>query len=667
MINIFNSNNRDHIYNTIVNNPIQLIRSTIHKTYEMGANLFQTSSQSTPPQQRPLAPPSPQLLKNLFLECQKGICHIETQLHASAEPPLSELKEKTNKEFEKISQVLSNYSSLKFIHENRLGCTLDQETFSKIIQDHLTHPNQSIFNDYLRHAGKNLSFYKRMKARIWHTLSAPLIQRHTHEFLNNIFTHLRSNFIEKNPNDQLVQFIDKFILHFSKFFEIYNRIENELKAGKFPKAEFSKKLEEAISADLLDKNMEDLCKGLSNQIQSFIPKIKLFEELKQIPIIGYFYKALDWLFGNAIDRFGRKFIDRALDKNIQISIQSAIDNHQTLSTKITDFIAERLVMPYEYDPNILNQYENSPLLPNINYLLEKAIPIVQTKLKKWHVSSLSVLFLNKFSNDDILTGLNYMKVPEKIIYTIQESLKENISNPKCEHLLASTFENLSKKISSPSRPNSESTRNEEILETKQKLYNNWNPGLKLLLLDYSELEKTPEEKIQLLALQHAATKSYINKLNDLIASENRPNDPISAYVKILNELLLQTKTQVETFPTMVQNAFYQSYSPIIQNLLKIEEMLSIYCFPRNDPLQVNSDSVINYLIPLTREMNEYANHLMPTMNRDESDLLDKAKVYTFTKIASLGEPLVNDVYDIIHSKEIYSAIARISLRNLNDG
>lgn len=662
--NIFNRETYSNIYSSAVNTSMQFIHSTINKTCEIGDQLVHLVTEPIT-QSIPTNQPST-ISKNIFTESQKQISQLTTQIFPVQETPISELKEKTNKEFEKFTNTLSHYASLKFVLESRfVGSTFDQEIFSKIIQKHLIQPNRSIFKDYLELAGKNLSFYQRIKARILYTFSSPLIHRHTCEFLNNLLTHVRSNLIEKNPNDSLILFTNKFLYNFTKFFEIYNRLENELNDGKICKTDFSKKLEEAIATELLDKNMEELCKNLSDQIKPFIPKIKLFEELKQIPIIGYFYKALDWLFGNAIDQVLKKYIHRALDQNIQLGAQSIFDNHEILTAKITNFLAEKWVMPPEYDKNALEQCIQSPLFPTTNLLLEKIIPLVHTKLKKYHSSSLLGSYLSDVSDAKIVQFIRQKKPSEIIIYCIQDSLKKNITPHKCEQMFISTFENLTKRLTTVPSPQPIDSKNIEMLAAKQKLINNWDLGLKLFVLDYSDLEKSPEENLNNLKLQHEKTKSYINQLYACIQTEREPSSTIASYLQILNELLLQSKTNVHKLPSAVQNGYYESYLPIAKNIQTITNLLTEYYSMGDDPIQLNSSTLLNNLKQITTELKDSIHRLSPSI-RPTLPFIDfnAIRISGYEKLISLGSPLVYDVNDFINSKELVNAITRISLRSL---
>jgi hypothetical protein len=211
-------------------------------------------------------------------------------------------KIRTNTEIDKLVSNSSIFTTIYFIHSNRLGFVQTeetQETIKAIIRQASTKLDNgelpSLWDVYMQHLGSKLSFFQKIRARFWYFLSHTLgvIPNALNSFVKNIITQFRGT-VESTNTGQLTGVFKKAFDQLSCFLDIYNGSARAFSQADEPLGNlhvYKKMAIARLGDDLLfqkvfaelkpgedigRKMMKELCKELTNTlIDQCFPKILL--------------------------------------------------------------------------------------------------------------------------------------------------------------------------------------------------------------------------------------------------------------------------------------------------------------------------------------------------------------------------------------------------------
>ncbi len=290
-------------------------------------------------------------------------------------------KKETDKQLDRLVKNSSLFTTLYFIHCNRLGFeqTLEvNQVFKEIIkeaQEPLSNGDlPSLWDVYIKHLGDSIGFFQKLRARFWYFLSHTIgiIPNTLNSFVKNVIGEFRKSVESSNPEklnsvfktglDQLTLLLDIYNGSARKFVE-----EN---AALGPLAVYQKLAIDRLGDDLLfqrvkaqaDRNpgtidigktmMKELCKELTHTlINECFPRVRFFESLKKTSLlgirIGIIFDVFDWFFGGIINFFAREltrfYLPGIVQSLVEIGLDKTLPGQYAFKIALANSITEQVV------------------------------------------------------------------------------------------------------------------------------------------------------------------------------------------------------------------------------------------------------------------------------------------------------------------------------------
>lgn len=377
-------------------------------------------------------------------------------------------KEKTDMQLDLLVQKSSIFSTIFFIHINRLGNENTDEVnqaMKKIIKE-ATAPNaDDLWSIYLKHLGKGLCGIKYYTAKFYYWICHDLgITWNTlNEFLKNVISAFRQT-VEPKNQENLNGVFKKAFDQLSLFLDLYNgsarKFAHEEGGGNLPP--YQKLVIDRLGNDLLyqkvkanlkddedfgKKMMEELCTSFTHVlIDECFPTIEIWKEAKSTPVVGFLIvRPIAWLIELIINKVARSETRKRLPYGIQSLVGIGLEQTSSTQYPFKIAIANSLTNLIEgFHKDMKNPITSKPhRLVSSSIIDGAAIRILETlKLKRLGLnpSRPQVLeFLAELANptepkiDKILEGLIAQGAKEFMYYYSQKP-------EKMEGLIGDMFE-----------------------------------------------------------------------------------------------------------------------------------------------------------------------------------------------------------------------------------
>jgi len=285
-----------------------------------------------------------------------------------------EAKVKTDQQLEALIENSSIFSTIYFMHVVRLNQKQTPEV-SNAINEIIKKATQSgkkedLWDLYRAHKylGASLSKMQWLRAKFWyfilHTVGAA--QKGLGMFLTKFVNSFRN--IEDKNAGQLNDTMNKLLQRASTVLSHYNAACRKFAAeGKMSGRSLNDYIKEEIGKlgddDLLrkaekregnknlgDKMMDVLCEEFAYMaIDEFIPDIPLFEKSflgvqpKNIPIIGYLFKFLDWGINQIVRKvILRQYLPGVVSSLAETGLEQTLPEQYALKVNLTNLLREQL-------------------------------------------------------------------------------------------------------------------------------------------------------------------------------------------------------------------------------------------------------------------------------------------------------------------------------------
>ncbi len=254
-------------------------------------------------------------------------------------------KKETDKQLALLVKKSSIFSTIFFIHINRLGNeNTDEvnESIKEIIKEATAENAGNLWDIYVKHLGHGLCGWDRLVAKFYFWLSHDLgITWNTlNEFLTNVISVFRGTVEPKNQEklntvfnkafDQLSLYLDLSNGAARKFANADDPLGNlpvyqQLVIDRLGNDQLYQKVLANLKPgeDLGQKMMEELCTSFTHVlIDECFPTISIFRRAKTIPLIGFlFVRPIAWLIELIINKIARS----ETKKRLPYGIQSLVD------------------------------------------------------------------------------------------------------------------------------------------------------------------------------------------------------------------------------------------------------------------------------------------------------------------------------------------------------
>ncbi len=574
--------------------------------------------------------------------------------------PQSEQKDWRNEADHNLKQLAlnaSNFSTLYFLHVNRLGKTIDENLLMQITQE-ASKPDTSLWSIYMKHLGKELGFFDKIVAGWWyfwgHTTG--VIGNSIETFLKNILHEFRSQLNDKDRESHLDTLFKKIIGRTSSFLDIYNGAMRSYAMAEQPVGDAKDYRKEAIS-NLYGKNLRTLSIEFSDiAVDEFFPKVPFFENLKKSAWTSWLYAPIDFLFGNFFTWIGKKIVKKMLPDVVQKVVEKGVEATEAtnlpFSIAITKTLTELFIdlggtSPENQPIEALPGMQDLPIAidkllvtleligPDEELAANDTQPVLRKKFKEIdNPDSTALKYIyehayHKYLRDEIRTG---------IIRATQVFLLRFVEKPQAvEKLFADLFRlfNVAFETGAPRDQNGVLLPANEVLRNRRNDYAQANEGLqnaasnffdKIVRAGVAEFVRGVPNTLELLTKAHDAQKTdatesfrQLNKVAAEIsqkAAPQRGGEPLSILsdldhaAEILKNFANNFQSlKIQNLPKAAQTGFYGSFYPIYQQsedlVTKLLEMQDLQVkYTHHHQLAQEFNQIQLRLEELSRQINQ---------------------------------------------------------------
>jgi len=301
-----------------------------------------------------------EVILDLIPDVNEADINISLVERIEAMPALSDVykaaKIETDKQVDLLVKNSSLFTTLLFIHTNRLGFEQTDAVnlaYREILKEKIESPDESLWGLYMKHLGGDLSFFQKIRAGFWYflTYTIGVIPNTVESFVKNVIGEFRKAVESSNPT-QLNTVFKTTIEQLTILLQLYEDSATQYVEGannpdrvgwkltQYQKMAIDKlgdpllfdkiNAEQKPGEDIGKKMMTELCKGLTlNLVDQCFPQVQFFENLKKTTLfgirIGIVFDFVEWLIGGIINFFAREMTKYYLPANVQSLIELGLD------------------------------------------------------------------------------------------------------------------------------------------------------------------------------------------------------------------------------------------------------------------------------------------------------------------------------------------------------